>query len=244
MQEVLKLIRDRQSVRTPFDPKRPVAKQDLLKILEAARWSPTPHNMQNFEIIVIDDKKLLEKIGNIKSPISEEFLRENYQQLSFSEKELLQKKVGLLGALFPSEWRNPDKLGEVARKSAPFSLSEVIDGSPTMLIVIYDSRKRAPASEGDFLGITSLGCVMENMWLMAQSLAIAFHIISDFGENPVEKETKRILHIPDYIKIAFGCRLGYPISKPAKRLRVRRDVEDFTHHNRFGERGISMEVVQ
>ena len=163
MQQLLKLIQQRQSVRAIFDPKLQVAKQDLRQILEAARWSPTPHNMQNFEIIVVDDKELLENIGNIKSPISEEFLRENYQQLSFSEKELLQKKVGLLGTLFPPEWRNPAKLGEVARKSVPFSLSQIINGSPTILIVIYDSRKRAPASEGDFLGIISLGCVMENM---------------------------------------------------------------------------------
>jgi len=236
MRNVLKLIQKRQSVRASFDSKRPVAKHDLRKILEAARWSPTPHNMQNFEIIVIDDKELLKKIGNIKSPITEEFLRENYQQLSFSKKELLQKKVGLLGTLFPPEWRNPAKLGEVARKTAPSPLSYNIDGSPMILLMIYDSRKRAPDSEGDFLGIVSLGCVMENMWLAATELGIAFHIMSEFGENPVEKETKRILNVPEYMRIAFGCRLGYPKSKPAKSMRVRRDVEDFTHYNRFGSK--------
>jgi nitroreductase len=235
VQEILKLIRERQSTRALFDSERPVAKRNLRQILEAARWSPTPHNMQNFEIIVVDDKKLLKKIGNIKSPISEEFLRENYQQLSFSEEELLQKKVGLLGTLFPPEWRNPAKLDKVARNSTPFPLSQTINGSPTILIVIYDSRKRAPASEGDFLGIISLGCVMENMWLMAQSLGIAFHIISDFGENPVEGQTKGILNIPEYMKIAFGCCLGHLVSKSARRLRVRRDVADFTHHNQFGK---------
>ena len=238
MQEFLKLIRDRQSTRVSFDSERPIAKRDLRQILEAARWSPTPHNMQNFEIIVVDDKKLLRKIGNIRSPITEEFLRENYQQLSFSRQELLQKKVGLLGTIFPPEWRNHAKLGEVARNIAPFPLSQTIDGSPTILVVMYDSRKRAPASEGDFLGIISLGCVMENMWLMAQSLGIGFHIISDFGESPVEGETKRILNIPGYIKVAFGCRVGYPLSEPGKRLRVRRDVEDLTHHNRFGNKGL------
>ena len=238
MQEIMKVMRERQSARAPFDSERPVAKRDLRQILEAARWSPTPHNMQNFDIVIVDDKKLLKKIGDIKSPITEEFLRENYEQLSFSEEELLQKKVGLLGTVFPHEWRNPAKLGEVARKSVPFPLSQTIQGGPTILIVIYDSRKRAPASEGDFLGIISLGCVMENMWLMAQSLGVGFHIISDFGENPVEKETKRILNIPEYVKIAFGCRLGYLVSKPARRLRVRREVKDFIHYNMFGSKGL------
>jgi len=45
---------------------------------------------------------------------------------------------------------------------------------------------------------------MENMWLIAQSLGIAFHIINDFGESPAEDETKRILNIPGYVRIAFG----------------------------------------
>jgi hypothetical protein len=32
---------------------------------------------------------------------------------------------------------------------------------------VYDNRKRAPASEGDALGLISLGCVLENMRLTA-----------------------------------------------------------------------------
>jgi hypothetical protein len=82
--------------------------------------------MQKFEILVIDDKKLLETIGNIKSPISEEFIRENYQQLSFSEKEFFQKKVGLLATMFPPSWTDPAKLDEVVRESGARSLQETI----------------------------------------------------------------------------------------------------------------------
>ena len=81
MSELAKIIQERQSSRVPFDPNRPVSKENLQKILEAAKWTPTAHNMQNFDIIVVDDKAVLEKIGNIKSRISEEFLRENYEQL-------------------------------------------------------------------------------------------------------------------------------------------------------------------
>ena len=236
MTNILKLIEERHSSRVPFDRERPVTKQDLRQILEAGRWAPTAHNMQNFETLVIDDKKLLEKIGNIKSPISEEFIRENYEQLSFSEKELLQKKVGLLATMFPPSWTDPGKLYEVVRGSGARSLQETIQGSPMLLIVICDSRKRAPASEGDVLGIMSLGCVMENMWLMAQSLGIGFHVLSALSADTVEKEAKRILGIPEYLKIAFACRLGYPISTPNKYLRVRRDLEDFTYYNRFGNK--------
>ncbi len=107
-----------------------------------------------------------------------------------------------------------------------------------LLIVIYDPSRRAPASEGDFLGIISLGCVMENMWLMANSLGLGFHILSVLGSEPTEKEVKRILNIPRKLKIAFACRVGYPISEPAKYLRVRRDIDNFAHRNRFDNEGL------
>ena len=70
----------------------------------------------------------------------------------------------------------------------------------------------------------SLGCVMENMWLMANSLGISFHLVSATGADPVEKEVKSILNIPDRLKIPFAFRLGYPVTTPTKYLRVRRNV--------------------
>ena len=234
MTSVLKLIQERHSSRGRFDRQRPVSMQNLERILEAGRWAPTAHNMQNYEIIVIDDKKLLRTIGNIKSQPSAEFIRENYRQLSSSRKELRRKKVGILGTAFPPSWRDPARLDEAVRDAKPEPLRETIQGSPTILIVLYDSRKRAPASEGDFLGIMSLGCVMENMWLMAQALGISFHVMSVFSSADVEREVKTTLGIPACMKIAFAIRLGYPKSAAARYLRIRRDVEDFTHYNRFG----------
>ena len=91
MDEILKIIKERRSLRMPFDAEKPVAKQHLDKILEAARWTPTAHNMQNFEIVVVEDKKKLDAIMNIKAPVSETFIRENYLQLSFSEEETDEK---------------------------------------------------------------------------------------------------------------------------------------------------------
>ena len=236
MQDILKLIKERQSSMIPFDEKHPIVKKDLIQILEAASWAPTAHNMQNFQIIVLDDKKLLEKIGNIKSQISEVFLKENYQQLSFSIDEFLNKRVGLLASNFPKLWQTPEGIEKVLKTSSPSTLSNTINDSQTVLIVVYDTRKRAPASEGDFLGIISLGNVMENMWIMANSLGIGFQIMSVFSSETMEEKIKQILNIPKYLKIAFAIRLGYAISQGSKYLRVRRNVEDFAHHNEFGSK--------
>lgn len=237
MSELSKIIQERKSSRFPFDPNRPISKENLEKILDAAKWTPTAHNMQNFEIIVVDDPAVLEKIGSIKSRISEEFLRENYEQLSFSKEELLAKKTGILAAVFPTEWTDPAKIPEAVKNSAPAPLNQSLRGSPTLLLVLYDSRKRAPASSGDVLGFISLGCLMENMWLMAQSLGVGLQILSVFAASPVETELRKLLGFPDYLKVAYTCRLGYPMGSFSY-LRVRRNIEDFTHHNRFGTKGI------
>jgi len=199
-------------------------------IIEAARWAPTPHNMQNYEIIVVDDEDLLKQLGRIRSHTSEEFLRENYQQLSFSEEELLRKKVGVLAAQFTPSWTNPSKFREVAQEGPGAPLSKMINGSPTLLIVTYDPKRRAPASEGDSLGFMGLGCVLENIWLMAYSLGVGFHILSVFGREPEEK-VKEVLHIPKGTRIAYAVRLGYPLHPPAGHLRPRRDTGVMTHRN-------------
>jgi nitroreductase len=227
---VLGLIEKRQSSRIPFDAGRPVAKADLKKILKAGSWAPTAHNMQNFQIVIVDETKILKEINNIKGRISMTFIKENYRQLSFSKEELLKKKTGIMGTMFPKSWVTPGAKIDKNSDSRPML------SSPVLAVVLYDPSKRAPASEGDFLGIMSLGCVMENMWIMANALGLGFHVVSALGSGHTEKEVKKILGIPKYLKIAFTFRLGYPVSNPGKYLRIRRDMEDFTHHNRFGRR--------
>ena len=237
MSEILKVIKERQSSRVPYDPNRPISKENLKQILEAARWAPTGHNMQNYEIIVIDDKAMLEKIGGIKSCVLEEFLRDNYEQLSFSEEELKRKKTGILSTGFPPDWVDPAKFSQIARESPPIPLSNSIRGSPTLLMVLYDPRKKAPALAVDVYGFISLGCLMENIWLTAQALGISMQILSLSATVSVEKELKQLLDIPDPLKIAYTIRLGYPLM-PEKSLRVRRDIDDFTHHNSYSQKGI------
>jgi nitroreductase len=237
MTDITNLIWERSSNRVPFDPERQIKNDELLQILDAARWAPTAHNMQNFEIVVVDDRSTLKKLGDIRYPISEVFLRENLELLSFTREELLERKVGLLASTFPPEWLDPDRFREIV-EDPPKPLNDVIDGSPTLLLVTFDSRRRAPDSEEDVLGMISLGCVMENMWLMAQHLGIGVRILSQFSHPGTEEEVKRALDIPDHIRIAFGLRLGYPFTKHVKGIRVRREVNQMAHRNRYGVRDL------
>ena len=214
-----------------YQADKSISTEDLDQILEAVRWTPTAHNMQNFEVVVVNDKSLLKAIGNLKFPISPVFVRENYLQLSFTEEDLKRKKSGIMGTNFPPEMRVPE-LKEGVQLENNF-IGEAISKSQLLLIFTYNPARRAPASEGDFLGILSLGCTIENMWLMANSLDISVHIISSISAEPVEKEVKRILNIPDKLKIAFTARLGYTEPSPFHPIRVRRDIKDFVHYNKY-----------
>ena len=232
--DILTLIQKRQSSRVPFDRERPVPPEDLRRLLEAARWAPTAHNMQNFEIVVVDDKDLLYEMALIEGETSEAFVTENFEQLSFSEEELLEKKVGLLSNTFPKAWSTPGVKPHLDEAHAHSILGESIRSSAALLVVLYDPRRRAPASEGDVLGKISLGCLMENLWLMATSLGLGFHIQSSFSGQRVERQVKELLGVPDALSIAFACRIGYPLREPSY-LRVRREIDDFSHCNRYGQ---------
>ena len=235
MQELMQLIENRQSARGLFDPERAIPAEDMKKILEAARWTPTAHNMQNFEIVIVDDKQLLTAISEINIPPNLTFIRENYQQLSFTEDELCRKKTGIMGTMFPKSWQTPDPdLEEIKKEDRAAYMARQIVSSSAVLFVFYDPSRRAPASEGDFLGIVSLGCLMENMWLMANSLGIGVHIVSSLAVRKVAAEIAKLLNVPDKFRLAFSMRLGYPVT-PVHYLRVRRDRDDFVHRNGFKE---------
>jgi nitroreductase len=231
MSEILELMRRRKSWRVPFDSARPVPPEDISAVLEAARWTPSAHNMQNWEIVVVDDPKVLDRLAAVERPISEEFIRENYEQLSFSKEELLQRGTGLLASMFPAAWVTPDFKADALGENGIASRQRALLPTAAMLVVLYDPSRRAPASLGDFLGIISLGCLMQNMWLAAEARGLAMQIVSSLG---AVAEVKTILGIPGHLVIAFSCRLGYPVAEPPDYLRVRRDIEDFTHRNCYG----------
>ena len=79
---------------------------------------------------------------------------------------------------------------------------------------------------------------MENMWLMSESEGLGMHVLTVFHNGAVERQVQHALQIPLPMKIAFACSLGYPASPAEPYLRVRRELEDFVHHNQFGHKDV------
>ncbi len=207
----------------------------MQRLLDAARWSPTAHNMQNFEIIVVDDKQKLGEISAIHLPPSETFQVGEPLHLSLSEAELLKTKTGLSAGMFPASWYEPDAERAAGSGARQTYLGRTISACAALLVVVYDRRIRQ--SEGDTLGIMSLGCVMQNLWLMAESLGISMQILSAVGEHEIAERVCDILAVPGHLNIAFAVRLGYQVTASENHFRVRRRIEDFTHRNRYQKGG-------
>ena len=232
--DILEIMWQRHSSRGPFDPSVGIPESVLRQILDAARWAPTAHNMQNYEVIAVDDPHVLAQISAIRLQPAETFVHAPRGQLSISEAELAHTRIGLLPGMFPESWQEIDE--EPAGAAASHSyLARTIQPCPLMLFVIYDSR--LPADPADHLGAMSLGCVMQNIWLMSESHGIGVQVLSAFSLEAEEAKARLILAIPARLKIAFAVRLGYPLALEGSHLRVRRRIQDFLHRNRFGNDG-------
>jgi nitroreductase len=131
--------------------------------------------------------------------------------------------------MFPKAWwvSDPAKAPHVERL-----LGETIAGAPMVIVVMFDPTERAPASEGDVLGMISLGCVLENMWLAAQVSHLDVQVMSAFSGEVTEPQIMDILGVPQPWRVAYALRLGHAVA-PAEQLRVRRDPETFVHRNHF-----------
>lgn len=66
MTEFLELVQGRQSDRK-FDPSRPVEREKIERILEAARLAPSACNAQPWHFIVVDEPELKNKVADAAS---------------------------------------------------------------------------------------------------------------------------------------------------------------------------------
>ena len=179
--DVHEAIRERRSVRKYES--EPVPDESLRKILEAVQWAPSWVNLQPWEVVIVDDPQVRERL--------QECVPEG----------------------------NP---GRKALAAAPLVLaicgkqgvSGYYNGQPSTI-------------HGDWV-MFDLGIACQNLCLAAHAEGFGtLHLgLLDHGR------AAEVLGIPE----GFALYELIPLGVPAKRGRgpKRREIEEFTHRNRFG----------
>jgi len=87
-----KLVKLRRSSKWLFNNKK-INSEDLKRILEAARYAPTPYNSQPFEINVVNDKNIIKQISKFCFKLDKKTVDGHFYWTRFSMEELKSKRT-------------------------------------------------------------------------------------------------------------------------------------------------------
>lgn len=233
------LVKFRRSSRWIFSTKKQIPDEDLHKILEAARWAPTPHNRQPYEIIVVKNKDVIKKISEISFRLTKKEIDE-HESWSFSTEELESKGIGVQEDVLPKfvldlkdkpELIEDDKFWE--RTMSLYAL--LMQASSALLMVLYDPTIPGIGPLKNVWGMLSVGAVMQNIWLASNDLGVSVHVAS--GQTMTldsKREIYKVLGIPKKYKLMILFRLGYESKFGKYGTPYRRKLSDFVHLDKFG----------
>ncbi len=203
----LQLVQTRRSIRR-FKPD-PLPEDYVNKILEAARYAPSGANSQPWEIVVLTDKAVKDKIVDIVKEAS----------------------VGSykLGQTRPKDERHP---GDERLMDHPG-----FQDAPVFVILFGDKRLEATypmsAYVYDRASITpsSLANAFLYMQLAATSLGLAAQWVTATAQPLPQALIKQMLGMPQEYTLYDTMVVGYPNQTP--RPRLIRTREEFTHVNHY-----------
>jgi nitroreductase len=186
----------------------PVPKEAIDKILEAATKAPNGGNKQPWEFIVITDRDLITKVGQI--------YRDAW--------------LGALGATPPAS--EPP-----VYRSARY-LAHHMPDVPAMILACADhTRGSTPYTPGEPVVrgryASSIWLAVQNLFLAARALGLGTRLTTAHLRR--EEEIKALLSIPEHVETVALIPLGYPQGNfgPTSRLPAR----EVTSYNRYGNRG-------
>ncbi|AEA34499.1 nitroreductase [Hippea maritima] len=216
---VAEAIKGRFSVRSYLD--KPVDKETVYKILDIARFSPSGHNIQPWEVAVVMGKKKQQLAERLMEAVKNREPRKyDYEHYTKQLPEKLKERFNTCNTIvFDAKKIDPkkdkDKLLEHILQNFKFF------DAPVELIVMVERG----IGEAVFL---DLGIFAQSIMLTALEFGLASCPKTSIAMYPdIIRET---LGIPESKMIVYGISLGYPnLDAPINKVRMPRDkVEEFT----------------
>ena len=177
----------------------PVPDSALQMILEAASKAASGSNTQPWEFIVVKDSKL-------KARLKEPMLRTWLQRI--------RTIPGMSGRM----------------KNVYDEATEMLRNTEKVPVLVYCCLDLNRVSKSEEVRYASIYPAVQNLMLAAHALGLGT-CLTVHGSTPIrgETEVKKILGVPDHVKIACLVYLGYPAVKlgPPKR----KPIEKFVHYD-------------
>jgi FMN reductase (NADPH) len=204
---LLSVIKRRRSVRQYSD--KPVPMDDILKVLEAARWAASGNNSQPWEFIVIRDKQKRRQVTDI-------FIE---QSLRLREKS--------------DNWRH----APVKDYLETVSTFIIVCGDPRLIPAFprstySDEISNMYLDNSQRIYIQTITSAVCNIILAATSLGLGTVWLTGAGESETEAKLKSIIHIPAVLDIICCIPLGYP-SNDNPSSRSARPIDSILHVDEF-----------
>jgi nitroreductase/NAD-dependent dihydropyrimidine dehydrogenase PreA subunit len=194
-EEVLELLRTRRSIRVFKD--KPVERQLIEGIIEAARFAPSQNNLQKPEYIVVQDKELLEKIARAAGNFTADFLAK--------------LRNPLLRRIFPILMRVPaqavaDMLPLMEHSVAEFQRGRDPFLHHAPLLILFHDEER-PMSWANI----NASLALHNAALMAYSLGLGSVCLGSLVQIcERDKSIQQMIKLPEKHKVYGALAIGYP----------------------------------
>jgi len=191
---VLELLRSRRSTRVFQD--RIVEKQQIERIIDAARFAPTAHNTQTTGYIVVQNKKILEEMVRATTNLIS-------GSVAQARNPLMKPLISMsLGKQSDSLFKSIPQLKRLIA-AVKSGTDRILRNAPALIIFHADERS-AMADINAQLAI-------QNAALMAYSLGLGtFYTGYLLIACQRDKSIRRLINLPENHKVYGGLAIGYP----------------------------------
>ena len=203
--DLIAVVRKRRSVRR-FAQGQSVPRETLLRIAEAARWAPTGANSQCFEVVIVDDPDMRERVLDAFLAQSNRLI-DHVKGFPAVKKTYMANTVAIFIVLADARWK------------AAFPVAT----SPEWAEEYRENNER--------ILLASIGAVVQNIQLAVTAVGLTSAWHSGGGEDTTNRDLAALLGYPDCMR-AVGT---IPVGVPEKDLasRYRRPLDAMVHWNGY-----------
>ena len=253
---VFDAMMQRRSYRGAFQD-RAVDAGDLDKLIEAARWAPSPFNVQPWELVIIQEAEGKSALADVTEHAVVEqfkdakFLDDNSRWMRLTEAALEELRDGVLltdhvtlpkllqdapEQLLQGVLKNAKSftlLGQLGAGKIPAKeIAAQVREAPLLMLITMNCKRYPPGEGGTRWMWLSMGMLIQNVLLAATALGIGVQFVSPPLERAADREqVRQLFNIPTSHEVITLLRIGYVEEDSGSSVRLQ--PSEFVHFEKM-----------